>query len=86
MATDLIQIVVGQSEPSVVFLSVPSGQGAFQSCKGGNDDVPRSVGYQVSMQVGDKTLPLMESQPLIKNSQIGWFGAKKEQLGCLAST
>ena len=44
MADDLTQIAAGQSEPSVIFIYLPSGQGAFQSCKGCNDDVPGSVG------------------------------------------
>ena len=86
VVADLTQNMAGQSELSVIFISLPRGQGAFQSSKGGDDDVLGGVGYQVNRNVGGQSLPLMRSQPLIKNNQISRFCTKKEKLGCLAST
>ena len=80
MVVDLTQNVASQSELSVIFISLPRGQGAFQSNKGTHDDVLGSVGYQVNSHFGDESLPLMRTQSLIKNSQIDCFGAKMSSL------
>jgi len=43
-ATDLTWFAAGQSKAMEIFISPPSAQLTFQSCKWANDDVPSSVG------------------------------------------
>jgi len=43
-AADLTHIMAGQSETSVIVISLFSGQGTFQSYKRANDDVLGGVG------------------------------------------
>jgi len=61
MATDLTHFGVGQSEASVIFISLPSGQGVFQSCKLANDILVVDLGKQVDELEAHKVVPLKRS-------------------------